>query len=237
MCIGPAYAYLSIGILNIAFMPKRKVNLVLENYYHIYNRGNSKQTIFLDDEDYKYFQWLLYISNSSKHFVVGRISGDIYSHNREDELVAIGSYCLMPNHFHILITQLQEDGVSKFMQKVSTAYVMYFNKKYKRTGGLFEGRYKAKNIEDDIYLKYLYAYIHLNPLKLILPKWKEEKIKDNNKIRHFLKTYQYSSYVDYDNKEMRKEKIIINTKKFPDYFSGECSHEKEIFSWIQYKDF
>lgn len=217
-------------------MPKRKISLVVENYYHIYNRGNSKQNIFLDDEDYKYFQWLLYISNSNKHFIIGRISGDIYSRERDEELVAVGSYCLMSNHFHILITQLQKDGISKFMQKVSTAYVMYFNKKYNHSGALFEGRYKAKIIESDYYLKYIYAYIHLNPLKILNPKWKEEKIKDTQKIRSFLQNYHYSSYLDYSSKEIRKEKGIIHVKKFPDYFLNEGEHERDIFSWILHKE-
>ncbi len=73
----------------------------------------------------------------------------------------------MPNHFHILFKQEKEQGITTFMQKLSTAYVMYYNKKYKRSGGLFEGKFKSKYAGEDRYLKYLFSYIHLNPLKIL----------------------------------------------------------------------
>lgn len=106
-----------------AKMAQRKTTFVEESFYHVYNRGNSKQIIFRDEEDYFHFMKLLYISNSDKRFVTERVSKDVYTYERGDPLVSIGSYCLMPNHFHILITQLKENGVSSFMKKISTAYV------------------------------------------------------------------------------------------------------------------
>lgn len=215
-------------------MAQRKTIFAENSFYHVYNRGNSKQVIFRDKEDHVHFMKLLYVSNSDKRFIVERISSDIYKYERGDPIVAIGAYCLMPNHFHILVTQLKDNGISSFMKKLSTAYAMYFNKKYKRTGSLFEGRFKALYANDDVYLKYLYSYIHLNPVKLINPAWKEEKIKDIQKTNSFLQNYQYSSYIDYFNENYnRYEKQILDVGKFPKYFTCPDSFKKEIFSWLE----
>ena len=107
-------------------MSIRKVSFVVGEFYHIYNRGNSKQKIFLDAKDYWRFVDLLYAVNREESFNFNdSIKGiSVYEKDSENPLVAIGAYCLMPNHFHILITPSTENGVSKFMQKLSTAYVM-----------------------------------------------------------------------------------------------------------------
>ena len=88
---------------------------------------------------------------------------------RKETLVDIGAYCLMPNHFHLLIRETAEGNISRFMLKLQTGYPMYFNKKYQRTGALFEGKFKAKHITNDNHLKYLFAYLHLNPVKITDP--------------------------------------------------------------------
>ena len=165
----------------------RKTILAPEEYYHIYNRGVDKRVIFLDTADHQYFLALLYLSNSRKSFIVSNIAKthpreEFFDVDREDHLVAIGAYCLMPNHFHILIKENVEGGTSLFMQKLSTAYTMYFNAKYERTGALFQGTFKAKHIDNDRYLKYLYAYIHLNPAKMVDDGWKNRKITNKKKV-------------------------------------------------------
>lgn len=216
-------------------MSIRKVPFVLGEYYHIYNRGNSKQKIFLSKKDYERFVALLYIANTrdSFNFFDLQKSGDIFSHKIEDGLVSIGAYCLMPNHFHILITPLSEDGLSKFMQKLSTAYSMYFNETHKRTGGLFEGKFKSQHISSDKQLKYNFSYIHLNPVKLIDSKWKEDGLKNLKTTLEYLHTYPYSSFLDYL-EEKRKERLILNFSNFPNYFSSKKVFEKEIFDWLNY---
>ena len=145
-------------------MSTRKASFVNGEFYHIYNRGNSKQKIFLDTKDYYRFVDLLYAVNREEKFnFADSLKGiSVYEKPLGSQLVAIGAYCLMPNHFHILITPLVEEGVSKFMQKLSTAYVMYFNQKYKRVGALFEGKFKSQYAGDDRYLKYLFSYINKN---------------------------------------------------------------------------
>lgn len=219
-------------------MSIRKVNFVEGEFYHIYNRGNSKQKIFHDKQDYKYFLDLLYILNTKNNINVSQLKRyntfDLYTVGPKDNLVAIGSYVLMPNHFHILITQKIEGGVSKFMQKLSTAYVMYYNKKYQRTGGLFEGKFKAEHLDTDRYLKYIFSYIHLNPVKLIQKDWKEKGIRNKKETLDFLRGYEHSSYLDYFG-IYRTEGKIINKESFPNYFPNTKDFNNEIFSWLDYK--
>lgn len=216
-------------------MSIRKVNLVSGEYYHIYNRGNSKQVIFQDEEDYKHFIKLLFLSNGEFNFKFQFIGkSNIYDFKRGTRIVSIGAYCLMPNHFHILISQTENGSISKFMQKLTTGYSMYYNKKYKRTGSLFEGKFKSQYATDDRYLKYLFSYIHLNIIKLIQKDWKETGIKNKRELIHYLDEYKYSSYLDYVG-VFRQENKIINTEAFPDYFPTKESFKKEIFEWLSYR--
>jgi putative transposase len=216
-------------------MSIRKVNLVQGEYYHIYNRGNSKQKIFHDREDYLRFISLLYVSNTNESFNLYDLSRDVnfnvYEVERSSLLVNIGAFCLMPNHFHILITQIEDNGISKFMQKLSTAYSMYYNQKYERTGGLFEGKFKSQHADTDRHLKYLFSYIHLNPIKLVQKDWKEKGIKNKKEAIEYLSKYPYSSYVDFIG-EKRIHNKILNVESFPKYFPSTKSFLGEIFEWL-----
>src|SRR3989339_318744 len=218
-------------------MSIRKKAFVSEEYYHIYNRGNSKQKIFHDKEDHYRFISLLYACNSENNFRIYALNKieSPYDFKRDLELVSIGAYCLMPNHFHILITQTEKGDISKFMQKLSTAYVMYYNKKYKRTGSLFEGKFKAEHLVSDNYLKYIFSYIHLNSVKLIDKDWKERGIRNKKEALDYLAQYQYSSYVDYMGIERIQNKVL-NRKAFPDYFPTQKDFLREIFEWISFKE-
>lgn len=213
-------------------MGERKIKLVPGEFYHIYNRGNSKQIIFKDDFDYQRFQILLFLANSTKYFKVDYLRKekiDFFEADRGEQLVAIGAYCLVPNHYHVLITPLVEDGVSLFMKKLGTGYSMFFNKRYDRTGSLFEGRYKSQWADSDEYLKYLYSYIHLNPMKLHNANWKDTVPDD--KAVSFIENYSFSSYWDVCNQKGRREQKILNNKVFPQFFSKheEVSH---IYDWF-----
>lgn len=215
-------------------MSIRKVNLVNGEYYHIYNRGNSKQKIFNDKEDYTHFIKLLFLSNGQSNFKIQFIGKkDIYEFERGEQVIAVGAYCLMPNHFHLILRQNMESGISKFMQKLTTAYSMYYNKKYERTGGLFEGKFKSQNLNNDRYLKYLFSYLHLNPIKILQKDWKEIGVKNKNLALKYLDEYEYSSYQDYTG-IVRKENNILNKETFPDYFPTNEKFKKEIFEWLSY---
>jgi putative transposase len=220
----------------ISYMSQRKFAFAEHEFYHLYNRGNSKQVIFQDQADYRRFQQLLYVMNTDAHVAFRLIDKkNPFVDQREGVQVAIGAYCLMPNHFHLLVTPLCEGGVEHFMQRLSTSYSMYFNKRYERTGALFEGRFKAQLADSDEYLKYLYAYIHLNPVKLIDPEWKERGSKDAAKSFDFAASFAYSSLPDYLGVS-RPESGIIEPSPFPAYFATAADMKSELFEWLNFTE-
>lgn len=198
-------------------------------FYHLYNRGNSKQPIFKNESDFDRFKKLLYIANNNESFVFRECEqAGIYDIERREKFVHIGAYCLMLNHFHILLTPAMDDGVQKFMLKLATSYSSYFNKKYERTGGLFEGSYKAKFVDSDRYLKYLFSYIHLNP-------YRDDygEVKYSNRL--LLREYKHSSLNDYLD-EGREVGKILDREKFPKYFDTVQSNEKELLEWLDFQE-
>lgn len=160
-------------------MPSRNIlkDFADDQYYHVYNRGVEKRTIFLDEKDYTVFLGLL------KKYLGGRQDRTNNRHQFKNlqKSVNLLAYCLMPNHFHILLHQTDSDGVTQLMRRVSTGYVMYFNNRYQRLGGLFQGTYKASLINKDAYLHHISRYIHLNPDEY--------------------KTWPYSSLANYEGKK------------------------------------
>jgi REP element-mobilizing transposase RayT len=215
-------------------MSIRKKSFAPGEYYHVYNRGNDKRVIFHDAQDYERYISLLYVCNSSKKIALREIGKEPFLFDRQDQLVAIGAYCLMPNHFHLLLTPLGDRGVSTFMQKVTTAYSMYYNNKYVRIGSLFEGKFKSEHAASDRYLKYLFSYIHLNPLKLIDKNWKKKGMVHRARPCTFLQQYLYSSFHDYT-AEPRKQTVLLGRSYFPEYFPTKKSFLKEIGDWIFYQ--
>ena len=215
---------------------QRKISFSLGEYYHLYNRGVDKRTIFFDNTDRDRFQKLLYICNGVEPVVFRDVEDyELDKIKRGNPLVSIGAYCLMDNHFHILIKEIEEGGISKFMKKLATGYSMYFNRKNQRTGALFENNFKAKHADDDGYLKYLFSYIHLNPVKLIEPEWKDEGLKDIEKVKKHLLDYRYSSYFDFLGID-RMEKNILKVGDFPEYFIENDSFDKYMDDWLRYKE-
>jgi len=180
---------------------------------------------------------LLYVANGSKPFVFRDFPRGVpyVNFDRGEPIVAIGAYCLMTNHFHLLLKEISENGISKFMSKVLTSYSSYLNKKYGKTGKLFEGVFKAKHLDTDEYLKYIFSYIHLNPVKIIDPMWKENGIKNRANAKQYLNDYMHSSYLDYIGK-VRTENVIISRVDFPDYFADFKEFELFISEWLLFKD-
>ncbi len=214
---------------------QRKIEFSVGEYYHVYNRGVEKREVFLTHDDRERFLKLLYLANGEKPYVFRLVQGQpLDKINLGNRRVAIGAYTLMPNHFHILVKEVVDGGLSMFMEKLTTGYSMYFNKKNKRVGALFQGRFKAEHVDRDEYLKYLYAYIHLNPVKLIEPEWKEQGIRDIIKAKKYLKEYRYSSYEDYVIGK-REASAILSPKEFPDYFEEQRDFAQFIEEWLQYE--
>jgi putative transposase len=184
----------------------------MENLYHIYNRGAHKATIFGDHLDYWRFLSLMYIGNSTEPFQLSNYSGkNIFSLNRKKTLVNISAYCLMPNHFHIALEECAPDGISRFIQKICTGYAMYYNIKYKHSGTIFQGAYKAKPVTDEEYSRVLINYIHLNPFGI-----EEPNVTKEYKSEHLLEAiecsrkYEYSSFKYYLG-EIRTQDSILRS--------------------------
>lgn len=216
-------------------MPIRTIIISNDEYYHIYNRGNSKQIIFKDNHDKDRFVQLLSVMNQEGRKKIEDVPSHLVFDKFENPLVSIAAYVLMDNHFHILCKQTSDNGITKFMQKVCTAYVAYFNKKYARRGGLFEGNFKVKHVATDLYLQYLYAYIHLNPAKMVDKNWKENiKIKDKI-ITDFIKHYPYSSFHDYCGIKRPSNSIILESNH-PIAFKTNKEFVENILKWISLPD-
>lgn len=215
---------------------ERKETFIEGEYYHLYNRGVDKRTIFPTARDYKRFLMLLYLANSEEEVHIANILKsttfeDIFVRDRGQQLVAIGAYCLMPNHFHIVIAQLVDGGIARFMLKLQTAYSMYFNTKHERKGSLFQGPYRSVHAEDDRYLKYLFSYVHLNPAKIVDPQWKE-RVGSKHELQRFVESYPYSSYGAY----LNNTHIITNPSKFPEYFLSKKDVTEHITDWLASED-
>lgn len=129
-----------------------------QGYYHIFNRGNGKDQVFFDDEDYGYFLSLFadYLSPPTEKRRRKSLFGEIH----------LLSYCLMPNHFHLCLQQEKERSITSFVQCVSQVYARYFNKKYDRVGHIFQDKYKARFLHTDADLLNITRYIHANPIEL-----------------------------------------------------------------------
>ena len=210
--------------------------------FHTLNRGVDKRRIFLDSQDYSRFVYDLYEFNDQERVVDlsyrTRNSRDIVSHETKKKkrklLVNIHCFCLMPNHYHLLLSSKVENGISLFMKKLNIGYAKYFNFKYKRTGTLFEGRFKSVTVANDAHLLYLPYYIHLNPLDLIAPTWRERKINNSRKAVEFLENYRWSSYLDYIGK--KNFPSVIDTSFLSEIIGSVDSYKKETLEWLDSMD-
>lgn len=160
--------------------------------YHIYNRGALKQELFKSKFDYQRFLFLLFSANSLEEIRIRpNTDNSIFKKSRSQQLVLIRGFCIMPNHFHIVLQEHETGGISKFMQKLQMSYAKFFSKKYETSGVVFQGPYKLKVIDSEEYINYLFSYIHMNPLEIIASK--------NKTLVTFndLYKYPYSSLQEY----------------------------------------
>ena len=182
----------------------RKQKIASGSIYHVYNRGVEKRLLFLSDQDYNRFIHNLAVFNNIKPALnSGRESKisigkkGIKSIKQSKPLVDILAFCLMPNHFHLLLRQKEDGGISKFMNKIGVGYANYFNLKYQRVGPLFQGKFKSVLVNNESQFLYIPHYIHLNPLDIIKPNWRENGIKKTKEVIDFLDSFKWSSYRDY----------------------------------------
>ncbi len=184
-------------------MPNRKIPFVIGEKYHIFNRGTDKRNIFMDLHDLnRFFLCMNLFNHSTPIKSVWNLKGK--PPKNKDPLVSFICYCLNPNHFHFLLEQLKEGGVSEFMKRMGAGYTCFFNEKYKRNGALFQGSFKSVHIETNTQLLHTSAYINLNnqiediPFELSKSSWEEYT---NTSIKSFCKKEiilnQFNNIKDY----------------------------------------
>lgn len=188
-----------------------KLEFINGEIYHLYNRGVEKRNIFVDENDNFRFVFSLYECNDLNPVVMrNRIFErkekkreiyirPTYANYKRKKLVDVLAFCLMPNHYHLVVRQLIDGGISSFMRKLGDSYVKYFNDKHKRTGmgSLFQGKFKSRLVEDNNQLINLITYVHINPVGINNSDWKNSGIKNVAFAKKFLNNYRWSSYFDY----------------------------------------
>lgn len=232
-------------------MPYRKEQFINGEIYHIVIKGIDGNVIFKDIDDHYRGIFSIYEFNTAKPVTIqkrreararfkkaikesrGRVSTVAPIDDGRDKLVGVLAFCFMPNHLHLLLRQLKEGGIIKFMQKIGSGYGGYFNRKYARQGYVTQKRFTAVPIRNEEQLKTVFVYIHANPISLIEPEWKEAVIQDAGKAIEFVENYKWSSYPDYIAK---KNFPSVTEREFMlKLMGGEKGCKEFVGGWIKYK--
>lgn len=211
--------------------------------YHVLNRGVDKRIIFCDTQDNARFVHDMFEFNDTKPasnvrrnqntmFDVGRrtLYSDAGSTGSEREkIVDIHGWCLMGNHYHLLLSECIEGGISLFLKKLNGGYAKYFNERYKREGTLFQGKTKKILIEDDAHFLHILNYIHFNPLDFATQSkdWRARKIVNSQEALQYLQNYRWSSYLDYLGK--KNFPSILTTELFQNVFNNDYEGQVEKY--------
>lgn len=215
-------------------MPRRTVPFATGQYYHIYNRGSHKQPIFEDARDYKRFlitsryysfakapfrfSWYLLLAQQERVRLMDQLT------RASKQRMTMIAFCLMPNHYHFLLRQEREGGISRFMSNLQNSYTRYFNTRYAEIGPLFQGQFKTVLVEDDTQLLHLSRYIHLNPYTSYIVKTFEE-----------LESFPWSSFQEYGKPSaipLCEKEIIVEQFKSPveyqTFVSNHAQYQRDL---------
>ena len=195
------------------------------DYYHVINRGVEKRDVFLDEGDFIRFIHDMYVFNdvrSAPNYVVKERQRE----RQRKMLVHVHAYCLMKNHYHLLLSPVTENGISAFMQKLNMGYAKYFNEKYERSGVLWQGVFKKMHITRDAHFMYIPYYIHLNPLDFKYPEWRAGAVKNSGKALSYLRGYRWSSHLDYLG--IKNFPSVIYPLQLADVLGNRARYEREI---------
>jgi len=233
-------------------MAKRKEQLANGEIYHVLLRGVDGKTIFNDEQDYYRAIHDIFEFNDEaltvwqhRHSLINKDNkstdkldkSDIVKIEKEKKprklLVEVLAFCLMPNHIHLLLRQVKDRGITKFMGKFGTGYAVYFNNKNQRSGHLFQGRFKAILIKTNSQLQKIFVYIHTNPASLVDSQWKKGGIKDPNKIIDQIENYKWGSYSDYLGK---KNFPSLTQRDFLNQVMTKEEWQKFVNQWVEFKD-
>ena len=222
----------------------RNIRFVNEGIYHVYNRSVEKREIFVDDQDrFRFIHDLFEFNDEAPAVNLYYKRPLLQSYEAKPRkieqqkrklLVEILAFVVMPNHFHLLLRQIKENGISNFMHKLGTGYTMYFNQKYERAGSLFQGTYKAILVNQEAHFIHLPYYIHFNPLDLKFPEWRDREIKNYKQAMKFLENYRWSSFLDYIGK---KNFPSVTQREFlNEFFEGPENYKKDAMKWLKEMD-
>jgi putative transposase len=207
----------------------------MSELYHVLNRGVDKRDIFLDDRDRARFVHDLWEFNDTEdvdntRHRVPDITGLRDPYIPKERIVDLHGWCIMNNHYHLLISELAEGGLTKFIRRLNVGYANYFNERYKRAGTLFQGRTKKIPIEHDAHFLYILHYIHLNPLDYLkgARSWRLGHIGSADKALKHLDNYRWSSYLDYSGEPNFPS--ILSPELFADVFKN---YKKSITGWLK----
>ena len=209
--------------------------------YHVLNRGVDKRQIFMDKQDYLRFIHDLYEFNNQERVESTYLKFHNYSTDNNIDLkpdkeprkllVDILAFCLMPNHYHLLLSPRGEGSIPQFMHKVNMGYSKYFNQKHERVGTLFQGPYKHISVTNETHFLHLPFYVHFNPLDLSYPEWRENKISNPKKALEFLKSYRWSSHLDYLG--IKNFPSVLNMKPLMEIFGNNKDYQKLVENYLK----
>jgi len=213
-----------------------KKELYTGELYHVYNRGVDKRTVFEDKQDFYQFLEMMDYFNQDRSLgglKIYKYPVNLKHRGSTSVLVEVVAFCLLPNHYHLILRQVCDGGISKFMQKLGTGYTMYFNKKNERNGALFQGRFKAKMIEVQEHLEYLSVYVNLN--------FKIHKVDKNLSARRKKKydgTAYRSSFNEYIYDDIKNRRcvsgvVLQSFRSKQDYFKYA---NRQVMAMIDKKD-
>lgn len=215
----------------------RSTPLVNDCYYHIFNRGVDQRVIFQDENDYWRFTAGMFLFADEKFKNPGTkswLQKDMLDSLLETErgrkpMVEVISYCLLPNHFHMLLRQLSDNGVERYLHKLGMAYARYFNHRYQRSGRLFENPYKSVLVDNDPQFYHLPRYIHLNILDLTGFRWRDGVVDDWEKAFRFMDEYRWSSHRVYNGFE--QELPVVDEMKVREPYGAPSEYREYLKEW------
>jgi len=222
----------------------RNTPFLVNHYYHVYNRGVDKRLIFLDEGDLWRFYACLFLFNNSNYQSPGGRTQSVIEDARKmaatqsrDCLVKILSFCLLPNHFHLLLEPMIEGGLSQFMHRIAMGYAKYFNQKYERTGTLYESKFKAVTMTREPQFQHISRYIHLNVLDFFGLPWREGLVTNWDEALLCLDEYRWSSHRVFMGKpqalpvvsEDLAAQMYNNAEQYEGFLKGWSTRDAELF--------
>lgn len=217
--------------------------LVNEEIYHVVSRTVGDTVVFDDENDFYRGIFSIYEFNNANPVSIWDRRRERAAEKKKqgptlptlqerDMFVEVLAFSFMPNHLHLILKQVKDDGIVKFMQKLGTGFAVYFNKKYNRKGHLFN-KFRAVHIKDDDQFKNTFVYVHTNLISLVEPGWKEKGIANPEKVKEFLENNKRHSYPDYLGKPTFSS--VTQRDFLLDIMGGAEGCKAEVDNWIMYK--